>query len=182
VATAVKVADSEGMESLTLTRVAQDLGCHVTSLRNHVKTIAELHRLVALFAIGELKEMLWEASIGRTREDALWQIATAYRHYGEYHPGLAQALRSYRNDSAEFTATGLKVIAPILATLRSFGLNDDQAAILHRVFSCAIGGFTTYEAAGFTGGAEADAVFDHIVRLLIHGLTDQQWLADDRAT
>jgi AcrR family transcriptional regulator len=179
VTTAAQLADSEGMEAVTLSRVADDLGCHVTSLRNYVETVAELHRSVALFAIAELKEALWEASIGRSREDALWHIAIAYRRYGEEHPGLAQALRAYRNDAdPQFRATSEKVVAPILATLRSFGLDDDHAAILHRVFSSAIGGFTTYEAAGFTGGAEADAVFDHIVRLLIHGLTNQEWLTD----
>jgi AcrR family transcriptional regulator len=183
VAVAAEVADHDGIDAVTLTRVAEELGCHVTSLRNHVTTIAELHRHMALLGVAELKESIWEAAVGRSGEDALRRIAAAYRHYGEQHPGLAQAIRTYRNDDdPEFVATALKTVAPILTTLQSFGLSEEQAAVMHRVFSSAIAGFTNYVAVGMYRGAEADAVYEHIVALLVHGLTDRTWLPGAKRT
>jgi hypothetical protein len=65
VATAAAIADREGAAAVMLTRVSEELGCHVTSLRHSMPTLDALHREIALLAIRSLGEKLRSASPAR---------------------------------------------------------------------------------------------------------------------
>ncbi len=87
-ATAVRVADRDGLDATSLRKVAAELGVHVTSLYNHVATKEALLDGVAeeLLAEAELPdgEVPWE--------DWVRRFATALSHLSIQHPGAFTVL------------------------------------------------------------------------------------------
>jgi AcrR family transcriptional regulator len=177
ITTAAEIADAEGLAALTLTRVAQELDCHVTSLRNHVATIKELHRQVALLYLNELADQLWEAALGTTGEPALRAVAGVYRRNAEAHRGRIDVMYFCQSRSdPEFVDAQARVIQPIRAILRSFGLDERAVVHAHRAFTCAVRGFVQSEADGLFAGEDADESFEAILELFLGALKDGGWL------
>src|SRR6478735_7322489 len=66
VAAAAEIADAEGLDRLTLARVAATAGVRTPSLYNHVESLDDVRR---------------------AGDDALAAMAVAYRAYARRHPG-----------------------------------------------------------------------------------------------
>jgi AcrR family transcriptional regulator len=177
ITTAADIADAEGLAALTLTRVAQELDCHVTSLRNHVATIKELHRQVALLYLNELADQLWESALGTTGEPALRAVAGVYRRNAEEHRGRIDVMYFCQSRSdPEFVDAQARVVQPIRAILGSFGLDERAVVHAHRAFTCAVRGFVQSEADGLFAGEDADESFEAILELFLGALKDGGWL------
>ena len=175
VSTALAVADREGVSAVTLARVARELGCHVTSLYTHVDSIDDLHTRMLLAAQTALAQQLWEAALGRSGADALRALATIYRGYGEAHPAQIRLLFAGATTTDPRVVEGAQYLAePIRATLRGFGLDDEQVRHAHRAFSAAIRGFLVAEAQG-AYPIDADVTFDQIVDLFVLALEGGNW-------
>src|SRR5205085_6666242 len=89
---AVAVADAEGLEAVTLARVASALGVRPPSLYSHVDGVAGLRRAVSLRAAAALGHALADAAEGRDGPDGLRALAHAYRAFALTHPGLYASL------------------------------------------------------------------------------------------
>ena len=87
VAAAAALADAEGLDAVTLARVAADLGVRPPSLYVHVAGLGALRREIALLGLRELAAAMRAAAVGRSRADALAEVARAYRAYAHAHPG-----------------------------------------------------------------------------------------------
>ena len=85
---AADLADEIGWNELTLSQVATTVDRHVSSLYTHVDGLDALRREVAVLAVTELADVVWEASVGTGGADALAAIAEAERDFGRAHPGL----------------------------------------------------------------------------------------------
>src|SRR3954452_20752545 len=85
---ASEIADAEGLDAVTLARVAGGLGVRAPSLYNHVYGRAGLLRGVALRGVCGLTAALRAAAVGLFGADALAAPARAYRVYAGAHPGL----------------------------------------------------------------------------------------------
>src|SRR3954462_5524282 len=99
---ASEIADAEGLDAVTLARVAGGLGVRAPSLYNHVDGRAGLLRALALRGVRELTAALRDAAVGRSGADALAATARAgpaplaararaCRAYAGAHPGLYAA-------------------------------------------------------------------------------------------
>jgi AcrR family transcriptional regulator len=84
---AAAIADELGWEQLTLAEVASRCGVRLPSLYKHIASIQGLRQQIGLLALGEMREVLATAAIGRARTDALTAMALAYRRYALAHPG-----------------------------------------------------------------------------------------------
>jgi AcrR family transcriptional regulator len=170
VRTAADLADREGWSALTLSRAAKEVDRHVTSLYAHVDSLAGLHRAVALLAFDELGDAVWRAALGKVQGDALQAIADVYREFALAHPGRAAALVADRDpDDDEIRTRGARLAEPVRAVFRSFGLDDEQAAVAHRVFSATVTGFARASAR-----ADVDD-FHQAVALFVEGLSSGRW-------
>lgn len=81
--TAIQVADDEGLDAVTLRRIAEILGVHPTSIYNHVPSKEEIWN-------GVIEMLLVEADLPQAVPD--WQtwvrdIAAAIRRVARAHPG-----------------------------------------------------------------------------------------------
>jgi AcrR family transcriptional regulator len=170
--TAAGIADAEGLPAVTLARVAGDLGVRAPSLYNHFDGLPVLLRAVALLAVRELTAVLRDAAVGRSGEDALAATARAYRGYARAHPGrYAATVAAPAPDDAEHRAAAAETVEVVLAVLRGWDLDGDDAVHAARTFRSAIHGFVVLEAAGGFGiPLDLDESFDRLVATLAAGL------------
>lgn len=176
VSAAARIADAEGLEAVTLARIAAELGVRPPSLYNHVKGLEELRRELALRGVEELGGALTRAAVGRSREDSLLAIAAAHRSYATEHPGTyAASVRAPSSDDAEAIAAADAALGVILAVLDGYGLEGQAALHAARGVRSALHGFVSLEGAGGFGiPLDRDASFEQMVSLLGTGLESQR--------
>ncbi len=174
IAAAAGLADTNGWNELTMSKVAEAVGRHVSSLYSHVDDLDALRREIALLAVTEIGDVVWEASVGRSGADALTAIAEAERDFARLHPGRMAALRAHLGvDDPEFRDQALRIAQPIRTVLASFGLDQQQVAIAHRVFSATVRGLI--EPGTPLGAADDDAALQATVTLFVTALQSGAW-------
>src|SRR5512135_163248 len=78
---AADLIEAEGLEALSLGRLAKQLDVQTPSLYNHIDGLPGLYRELALRSTRELGEALGRAAIGKSGPAALLALAEAYRAY-----------------------------------------------------------------------------------------------------
>jgi AcrR family transcriptional regulator len=168
VAAAGQIADAEGLEAVTLARVAAELGVRSPSLYNHVAGHAALLRAVAIESVEELAAAITGAAVGRSRADAIRAVADAYRAYALEHPGrYAATVRAPEQGDAEAETAAAAAVSPLVAVLAGWGIEGDDAVHLVRVLRSGLHGFVSIEMAGGFG-LKLDV--DRSYELLLDGL------------
>jgi AcrR family transcriptional regulator len=165
IAEAATVADQVGFEQLSLAAVAARTGVRLPSLYKHIASLDDLRAGVAELGTRELAESVSEAAIGRSGEDALVAVATAYRRFGHDHPGrYAATVRAPAPDDAKHQAAAAAVLRVVLAVLAGYRLEGDDAIDATRAIRAALHGFLTLEAGGGFGMVQdVDRSFDRMV-------------------
>jgi AcrR family transcriptional regulator len=173
IAEAAQIADAEGLDAVTLARVATALGVKPPSLYNHVAGRDGLVRGIAVLGAGELAAALREAAIGRSGEDALQATAQAYRTYVLHHPGryAAGAITAPAPDDDVLAAMAVTVLDILRGVLRAWRLEGDEEIHALRALRAAVHGYATLEAAGGFGiDVDLDTSFRRLIAALAQGL------------
>ncbi|HWF55477.1 MAG TPA: WHG domain-containing protein [Solirubrobacteraceae bacterium] len=167
---AAELADEQGLQALTVARLAERLGIRAPSLYAHVGGLDDLRRRIASAGAIRLAETLQEAAAGRSGQDALRAIADAYRAFAKAHPGSYAALQR-ADDRADASAAGARVVGVLLAVLRGYGREGDAALHAVRAIRSALHGFVLLETGGGFGiPLDLDESFRCTVELLDRGL------------
>ena len=181
VRTAAEVADRVGWSELTLSEVAREVDRHVTSLYAHVDGLDDLRREVTLLALDEMSDAVWRATLGRVREDALREIALALRQYCEDHPARAAAVILTKHGlDPEQVSKAKRLAEPVQATLRSFGLTENQVFHAHRAFAASVWGFTQGENGELFPEGRVDESFEQILEMFFLALNSGTWPSERR--
>jgi len=169
---ALTFLDREGWDALTINALATQLGTKGPSLYNHVDSLEDLRRTVRMRVVGDIIEMLNTVGEGRTRDDAVMVMASAYRSYAHHHPGRYSAFTRMPLDGEdpEFTAATRAAAAPVIAVLASYGLDGEDAFYVALEFWSAMHGFVLLEMTGAMNGIDTDAVFTDMVMRLATGM------------
>ncbi len=165
---ALTFLDREGWDALTINALAMQLGTKGPSLYNHVHSLDDLRRTVRMRVIGDIIGMLNTVGHGRTRDDAVVSMASAYRSYAHHHPGRYSAFTRMPlgGDDPEYTEATRAAAGPVIAVLGSYGLDGENAFYAALEFWSAMHGFVLLEMTGVMDGIDTDAVFtDMVVRL-----------------
>jgi AcrR family transcriptional regulator len=173
---AADIADAEGLEAVTLARVADELGVRAPSLYNHVDGRDDVLRAIAVRGVRELTSALREAAVGRSSADALTAAARAYRAYARAHPGrYAATVAAPTRGDEEHRAAASEAVDVMLAVMRGWDLEGDDAIHAVRAFRSAVHGFVAIEVAdGFGMAVDVDASFDRLVASLAGGLGEPE--------
>src|SRR4029077_13093907 len=169
---ALTFLDREGWDALTINALAMQLGTKGPSLYNHLNSLEDLRRTVRMRVVGDIIEMLTTVADGRTRDDAVTAMASAYRSYAHHHPGRYSAFTRMPlgGDDPEFTEATRAAAAPVISVLGSYGLDGDSAFFAALEFWSAMHGFVLLEMTGAMTGIDTDAVFTDMVMRLASGM------------
>jgi AcrR family transcriptional regulator len=122
VAAALRVMGAEGLDRVTMRRLAQELDTGAASLYVYVRNTAELHAAM-------LEELLGQIDLSPVTADGAWQdrltrVLTSYTAILFEHPGLAQSALVTRPNGPAYFA----LVDGILALLEAGGIPGGRAA------------------------------------------------------
>lgn len=169
---AVALADAEGLDAITLTRVADELGVKQPALYRHVDNYDALVRSLGLRGREILLARLTDAVVGVSGDDAVRALGTAWREMARDHPGVYAATDRYPCAGDPELEEAVEAIVEIIAqSLVSFELSDEQTVVVARSLRSAFHGFAHLEAGdGHPHPMDLDDSFDQLVDLLIAGM------------
>jgi hypothetical protein len=100
-------------------------------------------------------------------------MADAYRAYARAHPGTYAALqRAPARDDAEAAGAAAGVVEVVLAVLRGYNLDGDDAIHATRIIRAALHGFVTLETGrGFGLPLDLNDSYARLVDVLDRGLS-----------
>lgn len=176
---AADLINAEGMEALSLGRLAKELGIRTPSLYNHVDGLPGLMRELSILNTRNLADHLSEAAIGQSGPELVRSVMRAMRTYIKDYPGLylstvrasgtqPQADPELEQEEARSVKVGMAVIA-------SFGLEGEDAIHAVRGLRSVVHGFATLEiSGGFGMPLDLDESFSRLLDLFIAGLEQQK--------
>jgi AcrR family transcriptional regulator len=169
---ALTFLDRDGWDGLTINALANQLGTKGPSLYNHVDSLDDLRRTVRMRVIGDIIGMLNTVADGRTRDDAVVTMASAYRSYAHHHPGRYSAFTRMPlgGDDPEYTAATRAAAGPVIEVLSSYGIDGENAFYSALEFWSALHGFVLLEMTGVMDDIDTDAVFTDMVLRLAAGM------------
>lgn len=171
--TATEIANADGVESVTLARLAKELGVKTPSLYAHVGGLEHVHQQLKLRGVEELTERMQRAAVGRAGSDALKAIADAQREYARERPGLWGAtVRLAPEDPEEIHRAAEALLGVVLSVLRGYGLEGEDALHATRCLRAATRGFIDLELAGGFGMPLAvDESWRRLIEMIDRGLS-----------
>lgn len=169
---ATKLIDEEGIDQLSLGRLAERLGIKTPSLYNHVAGLPGLRRELAIFSARDLLSTLTRAAIGKSGADAIRGIADATRAYARTYPArYAMTVQAPPADDPEMVALGTQLVEVLAAVLRPYGLGEEETIHAIRSLRSIVQGFVSLEAAGgFAMPVNLDDSFHWLIQLFITGI------------
>ena len=169
---ALTFLDRDGWDGLTINALASQLGTKGPSLYNHVDSLDDLRRTVRMRVVDDIIGMLNTVGEGRTRDDAVVAMASAYRSYAHHHPGRYSAFTRMPlgGDDPEYTAATRAAAGPVIEVLSSYGMDGEHAFYAALEFWSALHGFVLLEMTGVIDDIDTDAVFTDMVLRLAAGM------------
>ena len=176
---AADLVNTEGVDGLTLNRLANKLGVQTPSLYNHIDGLPGLQRELSLLNAHRLGDRLEKAAVGKSGPEAIRQVAQAYRAYIKDNPGVylssLRASGSLPQGDEALEAEEDRIVEIGLAVVASFGLNGEAGLHAVRGLRSVVHGFATLEIAGGFGlPLDCDESFQRLVQMLISALQIQQ--------
>jgi AcrR family transcriptional regulator len=171
VAAAVAIVDAEGVDALSMARLAGELGIRGPSLYAHVRNQAELRRDLWLWVLDDLGELLRASVMGRSGREALIAFATAMRDYAREHQArYLLTLQPPVPFDDEAVAASHRANSAFRAVIRSFGLEGDEAVHCGRALRAAVHGFVELEARNALARDGGDESWEFLLLLLVNGI------------
>ncbi|MGZ3599509.1 MAG: TetR/AcrR family transcriptional regulator [Ktedonobacterales bacterium] len=171
---AADLVDAEGLDALSLARLADSLGVRTPSLYNHISSLDGVRHALAVRGTCELRDRLARAAIGKNGEEGIFAIADAYRHFAKEHPGLyAASLRAATPGDSELITPAEETMSIIRAVLAPYHLSDENFVHAARALRSLAHGFVSLELAGGFGiPVDIDTSYHTIVRMFAASLRD----------
>lgn len=176
---AADLINTQGVQMLSLSRLAKQLGVQTPSLYNHIAGLPGLVDDLAILNARRLGERLEGAGIGKAGPEAVMALAQAYRAYIKEFPGLYLATMRASGSrplpaskpTEELRKAEERAVRVGLAVLGYFELSGDDALHAVRGLRSLVHGFATLEVAGGFGLAlDCEESFRRLVEMFIAGL------------
>ena len=173
---AIAIADSQGLESLTIAKLASSLGVKAPSLYNHISSLDRVKDDLTTQGLLLLLDRSRDAMAGVAGRDALEALGHSQRQFAKEHPGLWAATQL---PVAEWSEASQKAadayLALALAVLRGYGATGDTAIHALRVIRAALRGFIDLELGGGFGlHQDVDVSFSTLLNMLDASLRLQE--------
>ena len=174
--TAANMADTNGIASVTLKALAEELGIKSPSLYKHISGLDELNKELMLYGWKALEQDIIKASIGKAKDDAIIAICWTYRNYVTLHPGVYEAMQWYNMYQSEEHLNATEgIISVIFQVLDAYNLTEEQKVHVVRMLRGFLQGFLTIESHGGYGNPQPiDDSFNFALKTILNGIRDLQ--------
>jgi AcrR family transcriptional regulator len=169
---AAALADADGLQRLSVARIAERLGVRAPSLYAHVDGLPDLRARLAVRGARSLRDRLLQAAAGRAGRDALRATADAYRDFAREHPGLYAAIQDGSvSEVPEVQAAASAAVEIMFSVMRGYGLEGEAAVHGVRVLRAAVHGFVELQARhGFNLPVSPEVTWERMIAMLDRGL------------
>lgn len=163
---AAAIAESRGFDSLNLRDLSAALKVKPPSLYNHISGLDDVRTRIARFALEQLETGIRDRVVGRSREQAIREIAAAYRSFANEHPELYKAFSIIpRSENAELRETAHSLQNTLIRILEPYRLHHDDEIHFIRFVRSSLHGFISLETMGFFHqgcGVDKEASFNEM--------------------
>ncbi len=169
---AAVLADEEGLDAVTLTKIANRLGVRQPALYRHVASYDDLIRSLGLRGRELLAERLNRAALGVAGPAAVRALGAAWRAVVQESPGQYAATDRYPcAGDDELEAAVERIVTIIAASLGSFDLTESERIHVARGLRSAFHGFAHLESGdGHPHPHDLEETFSGLIDLLIAGI------------
>jgi len=173
---AADLADEVGLEQVTLASLAGRLNVKTPSLYNHVQGLPGLRRELALYGIERLNEALTQGALGKSGDDAVLAVGTAYVAFVRQHPGLYEATMGAPDMSdPDIQQVSASVVDTVLRVLEVYRLEPEEALHTVRGIRSMVHGFASLEGRnGFRLQLDRDHTLRHMLTTYLSGLKSKE--------
>lgn len=174
---AAELADQIGLEQVTITRLAREIGISAPGVYRHITDGNDLVEAIGQVGAAELSTQLASVGNGLSGFDALQAISLRLREWAHKHPGKYGALQmaprkiSRSQDTQSDAAEDL--VTTIGLALRAYDLQGEALTDAIRFVRSTLHGFVSLEqVGGFKQPRNVDATFAQIISSLDIALTN----------
>jgi len=172
VRTARLVLEAEGLEGLTMQRIAAEVGVRSPSLYKHVRNRADLIWQVTEDVAGQLATLVERSASTGDPASALRAIARSFRAFARTHPGAYGLIFGPMPDEWRAAPETLARATEVLIRSTSALAGPDHALEAARTVVAWAHGFVAMELAGaFRMGGEVDDAFEFGLERIIDALS-----------
>ena len=165
---AIVIADSQGLESLTVAKLAAALGVKSPSLYNHIRSLDMVKDDLTTQGLLLLLDRSRDAMAGVAGRDALDALGHSQRQFAKDHPGLWAATQlpvAGWSEASQKAADAYLALA--MAVLRGYGATGDAVIHAIRVIRASLRGFIDLELGGGFGlPQDVDVSFSTLLKML----------------
>jgi AcrR family transcriptional regulator len=172
-AAAAEIVDEEGVDRLTVSRLAGRLGVRSQSLYFHIDGVVGLRRDLILHGLEVQARSLESAVRGKEGRDALLALMEELVRGYRDHPGVGRLIAWSQPDNSDDELFRALTVAtdPLTNLLASYGLTEEDLAHWRRIIWTSLHGFVSLELAGrFTFPADSDSSLRLLMELFADGL------------
>lgn len=149
---AAQLADSDGLDKLSMASLATKLGVQSPTLYYYVAGLSGLHRALTLFGLKKLTHDLGYAVMGKASDEAVLALAQAMRTFGKEHPGLYAAVQTAPDPTdSEWLEAGRTVVDIMSRAFSAYKLSPEDTQHAIRMLRIIIDGCISLEKVGGFG-------------------------------
>lgn len=169
---AAQLANEDGMENITLKRIAEELGIQTPSLYNHVKSLDDLRKHLMLYGWKQLEEKLLLSVVGVSGYDALRAMCYGFYEYAVSNPGVFGTMLWYNKfQDEEMQDVTKRLFEVLFKVMRQLKLSDETINHLIRTFRGFLEGYALLVNNGAFGNPiSIRESFDLSVEVLLNGI------------
>lgn len=169
---AIEIADTKGVNEITLASLAQKLEVRTPSLYNHIDGLPGLRKRLAIYGIEQLYISITHAVIGLAGDAAVRAMSEAYLSFARLHPGLYEATFMAPDPmDLDVQKASKEVTDVVVRALKAYNLSDEEAIHVTRGLRSILHGFASIEQmGGFRLSYDIDVSFKLLIDTFIKGI------------
>jgi len=149
IAAAIRLIEEKGISKFSLNELAKSLHIKPASLYSHIESSEALLTDIGVIAVRQMVSSEKEAIEGKTGDEALFALASAYRKFAKEHYELYLLIMNIpkgKNPVLELAAED--IVQPIMEVLGSYKIDRETQLHYQRVVRSMMHGFVAHEEYG----------------------------------
>ncbi len=149
---AAQLADSGGLDKLSMASLAAQLGVQSPTLYHYVDGLTGMRRALTLYGLERLATQLGHEVMGKAGDEAVLALAHTMRGFGQEHPGLYAAVQTAPDpEDTEWLNAGREVVEIMVRALSAYKLSPEDAQHAIRMLRIIVDGSISLEKVGGFG-------------------------------